>query len=109
MTQIPLGEFEQEVMMAILRMRGERFSLEVRKVIEEATGRRVSRGAFYTTLERLEEKGLVSWENALPAGARRNMPQRNFSVTDRGLEVLRETREALQTRCERVGRALEGI
>lgn len=108
MTRIPLGEFEQEVLMAILRARREGFSLEVRREIEAVTGKRVSRGAFYTTLERLEEKELVAWESALPPGSRRQVLQRKFSVTPRGLEVLRDTQRALQAQGERVGRALEG-
>ena len=108
MTRIPLGEFEQEVILAILKLRGSGFSLEVRKAIEEATGKRVSRGAFYTTLERLEGKGFVYWEEAVPPGARRELPQRCFALTPKGLNVLRETRSALQDRWERMGRALEG-
>jgi len=52
-----LGEFEQTILLVILGDGDSAFALEVRREIEEETGRRVSRGAFCTTLERLERKG----------------------------------------------------
>lgn len=92
-----LGEFEQMVLLAILQ-RGERaFALEVRRELEESAGRTVSRGAFYTTLDRLEQKGLVSWIEEEPDDLRRNAPLRLFRVTTEGVEALRDSRRALTT------------
>jgi PadR family transcriptional regulator len=91
-----LGEFEQMVLLAILQEDDEAFALEVRREIERSADRRVSRGAFYTTLERLERKGMVSWEEESPDDARRSGPLRRFSVTREGLEALRESRKALE-------------
>jgi DNA-binding PadR family transcriptional regulator len=92
-----LGEFEQMVLLAILRCREERaFGLEVRRELEAATGRRVSRGAFYTTLDRLDKKGYVRWSlRAAPEGARGGLPRRRFRVTAAGLRELRASRSAL--------------
>ena len=57
-----LGEFEQMVLLAILQQEKKAFALEVRREIERSARRSVSRGAFYTTLERLERKALVALE-----------------------------------------------
>jgi len=54
-----LGEFEQLILLAILRLRNEAYGVAVRRAIEEATGRDVSAGAVYTALGRMESRGLV--------------------------------------------------
>jgi DNA-binding PadR family transcriptional regulator len=90
-----LGEFEQRVLLAILRSGDQAFALEVRRQIEQTCGQSVSRGAFYTTLDRLAAKGLVRWA-AEPGGDRRDLqPQRRFRVTTAGLRELRASRRAL--------------
>jgi DNA-binding PadR family transcriptional regulator len=91
-----LGEFEQMVLLAVLQRRHEAFALEVRQLLEEQAGRTVSRGAFYTTLDRLERKGMVTW-TAEEAGPRRSGPLRRFEVTPAGIEALRASRRALET------------
>ena len=92
-----LGEFEQMVLLAILQRRDDAFALEVRREIETSADRSVSRGAFYTTLERLEKKGLVRWFEECPDDARRSGPLRRFEVTRRGLDALRESKRAVET------------
>lgn len=60
--QAPLGEFEQLVLLAVMRLSGEAYAVPIRHEIEERTSRSVARGALYVTLDRLEEKGyLKSW------------------------------------------------
>ena len=90
-----LGEFEQMVLLAILQQRDDAFALEVRRRIEERAGRSVSRGAFYTTLDRLEAKGMVVWEEAQPPTGRSG-PLRRFRVTPAGVEALQASRRALE-------------
>ena len=96
MSASPLGEFEQVVLLAILRQGATAFGLEVRSEIERCTSRTVSRGAFYTTLDRLEKKGYLAWEEATSADPARTTPLRRFRVTPAGLEALRVSRRALQ-------------
>ncbi|MGD8329890.1 MAG: helix-turn-helix transcriptional regulator [Acidobacteriota bacterium] len=91
-----LGEFEQMVLLAILQQGDTAFGLEVRREIEASAEREVSRGAFYTTVDRLERKGLVSWEEAPPGGRRGGAPQRLFHVTGEGIEALRVAHQALE-------------
>ena len=92
-----LGVFEQMVLLAILRQGDQAFGLEVRREIEAGAGRKVSRSAFYTTLDRLEKKGLVKWTAMESESARRTAPIRLFEVTQAGVAALRESRGALET------------
>ena len=92
-----LGEFEQMVLLAILQQGDNAFGLEVRREIERSADRSVSRSAFYTTLDRLERKGLVEWREAEPKDPHRKTPVRLFRVTERGKEALRRSRRALWT------------
>lgn len=55
-----IGEFEELVLLAILALRNEAYGVKIGDAVADATGRSVSVGALYTTLTRLEEKGLIS-------------------------------------------------
>ena len=55
-----LGVFEQLVLMAIVHLKEDAYGVTVRRDVEERTGRTVSLGAVYATLDRLEKKGYVS-------------------------------------------------
>ncbi|MDX1393114.1 MAG: helix-turn-helix transcriptional regulator [Gemmatimonadota bacterium] len=90
-----LGEFEQLVLLAILRLENGGGAAEVRREIQERARRRASRGALYATLDRLEQKGFVSWETESTTPARGGIPKRRFAVTPRGVEALRESQEAI--------------
>ena len=101
-----LGEFEQMLLLAILQTGDNAYGVEVRRELEEATGRTVSRGAFYTTLDRLEAKGYLRWSShPVDGGWRGGMPQRHFEVTDDGMVQLRRSRDAL----DRLSRGLDEI
>lgn len=91
-----LGEFEQMVLLAVLQCGDQAFALEVRRELEARADRSVSRGAFYTTLDRLEGKGMVAWSTATPEDGRRQEPLRRFEVTPEGVEALRTSRQALE-------------
>lgn len=90
-----LGEFEQRVMLAILRCDADAHPIEVRREVARTSGHDPSRGAFYTTLDRLEAKGLVRWTSKAGSEGRDGLPQRTFSVTPDGLRALRASRKAL--------------
>jgi PadR family transcriptional regulator len=95
MTRALLGEFEQRVLLAILRCDAAPTALDVRRELERVLGRDVSRGAFYTTLERLEAKGRLNWEIVRGRPARQGAPERRLSVTRQGLDDLRAARQSL--------------
>ena len=90
-----LGEFEHMVLLAILRKGDLAYGVEVRRELEQRTGRRVSRGAFYTTLDRLQNKGYLSWTTRAVEGWRGGRPQRHFEVTASGTEQLQRSHAAL--------------
>jgi len=90
-----LGEFEQRVLLAILRCDASASPIEIRKEIARASGHDPSRGAFYTTLDRLEAKQLVRWTAEGGDAGRDGLPQRKFVVTADGLKALRASRKAL--------------
>ena len=90
-----LGEFEQMVLLSILQLDKEAFALSMLRELDERAGRRVSRGALYKTLERLEVKGLVRWKVEDPIPGRGGHPRRLFQVTGAGVAALRASREAL--------------
>jgi DNA-binding PadR family transcriptional regulator len=91
-----LGEFEQMVLLGILQHGERAYALEVRREIERSAARRVSRGAFYTTLDRLAGKGLVRWSEEAPEDNARAPMLRRFRVTPAGLDALRESRRAFE-------------
>ena len=90
-----LGEFEQMVLLAILQCRGHANGYEVRKELEASAGRPASKGAFYTTLDRMESKGYLTWGTRPAESGPSALPQRHFTVTPSGLEELRRSRSAL--------------
>jgi PadR family transcriptional regulator, regulatory protein PadR len=90
-----LGEFEQRVLLAILRCEKSAFPIEIRKEITRASGVEPSRGAFYTTLDRLEAKKLVRWTSERGDAGRDGLPQRRFTVTADGVKALRASRRTL--------------
>lgn len=103
-----LGQFEFLVLLSILRQRNEPYANRVRKDLEENTGRSVTRGALYRTLDRLTVKGLISWElepSQIPE--RGGHPMRRLSLTEQGIEAVRETREVLDTFLQDLSPALE--
>ena len=92
-----LGEFEQVVLLAILQLGPDAYGVAVLCEIEERTGRRVSRGALYVTLDRLEQKGLLSSRLGKPTPARGGRAKRYLSVSGEGLRALRAERAALMS------------
>jgi PadR family transcriptional regulator PadR len=90
-----LGEFEQLVLLAVLRLGEGAFGTTISSELEERAGRRVSRGALYSSLDRLESKGFLRWDLEAPTRERGGHPARRFSVTPAGLEALREHRRAM--------------
>jgi len=94
--QAALGEFEQLVLLAILQLKDEATGLAISIKLEEEANRRVSRGALYSCLDRLESKGYLTWRVEGSTPERGGHPSRLFSVTDPGLEALREQQQALR-------------
>ncbi|HEX3941198.1 MAG TPA: PadR family transcriptional regulator [Acidobacteriaceae bacterium] len=91
-----LGEFEQVVLLAILRLDKEAYGVTIRSEIASCTGREPAPGALYTTLDRMESKGIVrSWlGEATPQ--RGGRPKRYFAVTKAGRAALIHAQKSYQ-------------
>lgn len=100
-----LGEFEHLLLLAVLRLGAEAYAADVARELEVRAARSVSRGALYTSLDRLEDKGLLRWKIAAGTALRDGLPRRAYSVTPAGLAALRASRGVLQ----RMWRGLEGV
>ena len=90
-----LGEFEQLVLLSLLRLDDEGYALPLRRALNEVAGRKVSRGALYRTLERMEQKGMVAWQLEEGIQDRGGHARRCYRVTDEGVAMLRASRNAL--------------
>ena len=90
-----LGEFEQVVLLAILRLEDEAYAVSVRDEILRCTGRDVSRGSVYITLDRLETKGYLRSRLADPTPERGGRAKRYYELRPRAVEALKESRRAL--------------
>jgi DNA-binding PadR family transcriptional regulator len=84
-----LGDFEQLVVLALMRLGEGAYGMTVRRELEEIADRRVSLGAIYATLDRLESKGLVSSFLGAPGRERRGRAKRFFKVEAPGVRALR--------------------
>jgi len=85
---VPLGTFEEQVLLAVLRTGDAAYGMTVRREIEEVTGREIAVGATYATLDRLEAKKLVTSRRATVEGVSRRL----FAVTAAGSRALAESR-----------------
>lgn len=91
-----LGEFEQFILLAIIKLGDQAYGSSMRQLLAEAINRDVSIGALYTTLERMEKKGLVSSRMGEATAKRGGRAKKYFAVTGAGRTALNRSRQALQ-------------
>ncbi|MEJ2206291.1 MAG: PadR family transcriptional regulator [Gemmatimonadota bacterium] len=103
----PMGEVEHLVLLAVLRLGGGAFALDVLRELDREAGHVVSRGSLYKTMERLEAKGLLTWDVEDGSPERGGHPRRRFSVTEAGIKDLAEARARLMNMWDGVGGLLE--
>jgi len=90
-----VGEFEQIVLLAVLRLGEDAYGAAVRRDIETRTGRPLTVGALYRTLDRLESKGFVTSRFGDPTPERGGRSRRYFRLRPIALRSLRASRDAL--------------
>jgi DNA-binding PadR family transcriptional regulator len=90
-----IGEFEHMVLLAVLRLGEEAYAVTVRDEILSCTGRDVSRGSIYITLDRLESKGFLKSRLADPTPERGGRAKRYYSLRPAAIQALKESRRAL--------------
>lgn len=85
---INLGEFEQMILLAILRLGDAAYGVTIRAELADRAARTVAPGALYTALERLETKGLITSRMSDPTPQRGGRAKRHVTVTPTGKEAL---------------------
>jgi DNA-binding PadR family transcriptional regulator len=102
-----LGEFEHQVLLAILRLGGEAYSVAIVVELEERTGREVAQAAVFIVLRRLEEKGLLTSRMDDHATHDTGRVRRYFKPTPEALRRLKESRRTLARLWEGLETTLE--
>jgi len=90
-----LGEFEHVVLLAIMRLGSDAYGVSIQREIETRAGRRVSLGAIYPTMDRLEAKGLVASRVGEPTSERGGRAKRHVELKPAGRDALRRSRTML--------------
>jgi len=90
-----LGEFEYLLLTAASRLGDEAYGAAIREEIEKAAQRSCSIGALYTTIDRLESKGLLKTWMGDPTPERGGRPKRMLRVTAKGEQAAREFYDAV--------------
>lgn len=90
------GEFEVMVLLAVVRLGDDAYGWTVAQELEGVAGRSVSSGALYTTINRLEQKGMLRTRPGEATEERGGRPRRYLAVTPEGAEALRRAHEAMK-------------
>jgi PadR family transcriptional regulator len=93
---INLGEFEQLILLAILRLRDDAYGVTIRAELANRAGRTVAPGAMYTALDRLESKGLIASRMSDPTPQRGGRAKRHVTVTAAGMKALTRSVQAYE-------------
>ncbi|MEQ8329518.1 MAG: PadR family transcriptional regulator [Longimicrobiales bacterium] len=94
MARSALGEFEHQILLVLLRLGREGYSVSIVAELEARTGREASTSAVYIALRRLEKKGLLESRLETPEDSGEPYPRRYFALTEAALEPLKESRRA---------------
>src|SRR6185436_8882316 len=97
-----LGEFEQLILLALARLGEGAYGVTIRATLIERTKRKPSFGAIYSTLRRMEDKGLVRSFAGEPEPVRGGRAKKHVVLTPRGRAALREAHAAVVRMAEGV-------
>ena len=92
-----LGEFEQVLLLSVLKLGNDAYGTSIRELLANTIGRDITIGALYTTLERLEKKGMVSSKMGEATAERGGRAKKYFEVSAKGQHALRRSKQALTT------------
>jgi len=92
-----LGEFEQMVLLALIHLKPNAYGAAIRQLLHKQIERNVAIGAIYSTLERLEKKGMVTSQLGEATAERGGRPKRYFELTSQGQIALKRARNAMNT------------
>ena len=96
----PLGDFEQLVLLGVMRLQDGAYGAAIRQEIHARSGRDVSINAVYTTLDRLETKGLLESWTGDPTPQRGGRRRKFYGLRPAGTAALRQAYHAFQAMAE---------
>jgi DNA-binding PadR family transcriptional regulator len=102
-----LGDLEQIVMLATLRLDGEGYGVTIQEAIRRATRRDLTMGTIHKTLVRLEAKGMIASRMGDPSPVRGGRAKRFYKVTPAGLKALRASMNAIRRLADGLAVGLE--
>jgi len=88
-----LGQFEHQVLLAILRRGRDSYSVEIVQELERQTGREVATSAVFVALKRLNAKGLLE-DRMVEPGEAGGHARRYFRLTAEAVDAMRESRQS---------------
>ena len=100
-----LGTLELSALLAVVRLGDDAYGLAVRQDLSERAGRDYSVGAIYTTLQRLEDKGLLTSRASEPLPVRGGRSRRHFRLTGAGSRAIRDAERQAKAMWAGVGSA----
>lgn len=102
-----LGDFEQLVLLGVLRLGDDAYGAAIRREIHARSGRDVSINAVYTTLDRLEGKGLLRSWTGEPTPERGGRRRKFYAVRPAGAAAIRQAYHAVRAMAAGLERQLE--
>ncbi|MFC4653527.1 MULTISPECIES: PadR family transcriptional regulator [Rheinheimera] len=90
-----IGELEQMLLLCILQLREQAYGTQIRLCLAERAGRDLSIGALYTTLERMEQKGMLNSRLGEATAERGGRAKKYFVLTAEGVQALQRSKQAL--------------
>ena len=92
-----LGAFEQAVLLAVLKLGDEAYGRSVLRSAQIGLSRNVAAGAIYATLDRLEQKRMLSSRLEEGTPVRQGRARRYYRLTAAGVQALNESKAALES------------
>jgi DNA-binding PadR family transcriptional regulator len=104
-----MGEFEQLVLLAVLRLKENAYGVEIRRALAERTGRDVAAGAVYTTLRRLEERGYLRSRVGETVPERTGQRRKYYRIQPQGAAALYRSYTAVRAMASGLVSELEAL
>ena len=109
MTTHTIGDFEQLILFALVRLGTDAYGVSIRGEIEKRTGRAISAGALYTALDRMEKRGLVTSRLGDPTPQRGGKRKRLYTLQPSGERALARVYESLRLMASGVAARLRPV
>jgi DNA-binding PadR family transcriptional regulator len=104
-----IGDFEQLILLALVRLDADAYGASIRTEIEKRTGRTISAGALYTALDRMEKRGLVVSRLGDPTPERGGKRKRLYTLQPAGERALARVYESLRLMAGGLGARLRTV